>query len=158
MNDILSLMLENTYTLPDLKHRLRILKEYLEGQIFGQEITSMLSPEDQTWLKSLSSDLLNQFNKNNISSTMENLEQQINELHPLVLYLSFEPDQNTIKAIGLWVRQNLSQKPILEIKYDPFLIGGCSLVRDGIYKDYSVKARIEEQKEVILTEFKKYIT
>ena len=157
MNDILSLMLENTYTLPDLKHRMRILKEYLEAQIFGNKDLAF-DPEDSKWLTNLPTDLLSQFNKDNLPSALENLEQQINKLSPLTLYLSFEPDKNTIAAIYFWLRQNLSQKSILEIKFDPSLIGGSALVKDGVYKDYSLRAHIEEQKEIILTEFKKYIT
>lgn len=155
--NILNIILANTYTLPDLKHRLRILRAYLEDRVFGNK-NQVFESQDENWLNSLPLDLLNQFNKDNLTSLLENLEQQINELHPLVLYLSFEPDQNTITSISSWIRQNLSQKPVLEIKYDPSLIGGCALVKEGIYKDYSIKAKIEEQKDLILQEFKKYIT
>lgn len=157
MNNILDIILQNTYTLPEAKHRLRILKEYLEAKIFGNSTLSF-EPPDHAWLNSLPADFLKSFNKDNVSSAMENLEQQIKKLSPLILYLSFEPDKNTITAISLWLRQNLSQKPILEIKYDPTLIGGCALVKNGIYKDYSLKKRVEEQKDLILLEFKKYIS
>lgn len=157
MNDILNLMMENTYTLPDLKHRLRILKGYLENQVFGNK-DHIFDPEDSAWLNSLPADLFHQFNKDNLPDIFTTLEQTIDKILPLTLYLSFEPNKEIVSAISAWLRQNLSQKPILEIKFDPGLIGGCALVKDGIYKDYSLKARIEEQKEVILTEFKKYIT
>lgn len=158
MNDILNLMMENTYTLPDLKHRLRILKEYLEAQVFSKNTSLSFDPEDSAWLNSLPSGLFSQFNKDNLPDIFTTLEQTIDKISPLTLYLSFEPNKEIVSAISAWLRQNLSQKPILEIKFDPGLIGGCALVKDGIYKDYSLKARIEEQKEVILTEFKKYIS
>ncbi len=149
-------MLENTYTLPDLKHKFRILKAYLEAQVFDSPHT--LAPEDSAWLNHLSPEFFKSFNKDNLSEALANLEQQISKLLPLILYLSFEPDKNTIASISSWLRQNLSQQSILEIKFDPDLIGGCAIVKNGVYKDYSLRARIEEQKELILSEFKKYIS
>lgn len=158
MSQNLETILLKTFTLPDLKHRLRILKAHLEAQVFGQTSPQTLSPEDSNWLNSLPPEFFKSFNKDNLSTIFQALEQEVNKISSLVLYLSFEPDKEALSSISSWLRQNLTQTPILEIKLDPGLIGGAALVKDGVYKDYSLRARIEDQKEVILAEFKKYIS
>ncbi len=153
---MIDVILQNTYTLADLKHRLRILKEYLEGQIFLSP--SSLSVDDQTWVNSLPKDFLNQFNKDNLSGLFDRLEKELAKISPLVLYLSFNPDPETVSRLSLWLKNNLTQPYLLEIKLDPGLIGGCALVLQGIYQDYSLRARIQQQKNLILQEFKRYIS
>lgn len=157
MNNILNIILENTYTLPDLKHRVRILKNYLEVKIFNKTSSEEIIPADSDWLSSLPKDFLFKFNKNNISEFFENLEQEINKISPLVIYISFDINEQVKSKINAWFRQNLTSKIIFETRFDPNLIGGLALTFNGIYKDYSLRARIEEQREVILTEFKKYV-
>lgn len=157
MNSILDIILENTYTMPDLKHRVRILKNYLEAKIFNKTSIEETIPDDSSWLASLPHDFLEQFNKNNISELFENLEQEINKITPLVIYLSLDMNEQVKSKISAWLRQNLTQKIIFETRFDPSLIGGLAFTFNGIYKDYSMRTRIEQQKELILSEFKKYV-
>ena len=157
MNNILDIILESTYTMSDLKHRVRILKNYLETKIYSKTSNEEIIPADSNWIISLPKDFLDQFNKDNISDTFENLEQAINKIAPLVIYLSIDLNEQVKSKISTWLRQNLTQKIIFETRFDPSLIGGIALTFNGIYKDYSLRARINEQREIILTEFKKYV-
>lgn len=153
---ILDTILTNTYTVQDLRHRVRLLKSHLENILFGHH-REELSPEDSSWISSLPESFISQFNKDNIYSSFSELEGQIKTLNPLVLYLTFEAGQEQIEQIGLWVKKKLTQAKVFEIKIDPGLLGGIALVNGGVYKDYSLKSRIQEQEETILAEFKKYI-
>lgn len=156
-SQILDVILTNTYTLPDLKHRVRILKEVLENRIFGGSDLKLAAP-DSNWVETLAKDFLSQFNKDNLYQLFDSMDETINNIPPLVIYLAFEPNEETKAQISQWLRSNLTKKFIFEIKLDPSLIGGAALVWQGVYKDYSLRTKIEVQKEVILTEFKKYIT
>ena len=153
--DLLDTILTNTYTMQDLHHRLRILKLYFETKQFGGKFE--FSPEDLAWLNSLGEDFFSKFTKENFYNNFLELEKKISLLIPLIIYLSFEPAKEQIELIGLWIKKNLTQKLLFEIKIDPGLIGGVALVYKGVYKDYSLRSKIQEQNETILTEFKKYI-
>lgn len=156
--DILSTILKTTYTLRDVKHRIRILKSFIEQKLFGSaKNIETLASEDTSWLQTLGPDFMAQFNKNNVTAAFEEAEQAIEKSEAVILYLPFQTDQATVDQLGVWFRQNLAKGFIFDIKLDPTLIGGCALVKGGIYKDYSIKSRIHEQRDQILTEFRKYV-
>lgn len=156
--DILNTILTNTYSLIQLKHRLNILKSYLLKAFFGNLQTSPILKEDLDWLNSLPEQFYQQFNKDNVYTIFENLEQLISNLNPLTIYLTFEPDDITLTQIAAYARKTFDDHTLLlDIKFDPKLIAGCSLVWKGVLKDYSLKVRIEEKKMEILANFKKYL-
>lgn len=156
--DIVDTILQNTYTIRDLRHRLRILKSYLEFKLFGAvDSAKQFSPEDLKWLSSLQSDFLQKFNKENLSQNFSKLEEEVKKLETITIYLSFEPTQTSIEEIHFWMMKNLTSKLLVDIKFDPTLLAGAAFVYKGVYKDYSLKARIEQQGETILTEFKRYM-
>lgn len=155
--NILDTILTNTYTIQDLHHRVRILKSQLENKLFGQSQTNEFSPDDSGWLSSMPPLFIKEFTKDNFYSSFNELEDQIKKLKPLVIYLGFEPKQQQIESIGEWLKNNLNQTKLFEIKIDPSLLGGVALVNGGVYRDYSLRTRIQEQSQTILAEFKKYI-
>ena len=155
--NILETILKTTYTLHDVKHRLRILKTYVEQKLFGStEQTEAFSPEDTSWLQSLGEDTFSQFNKNNATQIFEDTQKEIEKIETIVIYLPFQADTATLNQLGVWLKQNFTSSFIFDIKLDPTLIGGCALVKGGIYKDYSLKTKFHEQQDQILTEFRKY--
>lgn len=88
---------------------------------------------------------------------MTDLENNISKLQVLILYLPFEVNDRIVEQIGQKTRIIFSQLLLLDIKYDPSLIAGCALVWKGILRDYSLKAKIEQEKAQILESFKKYL-
>lgn len=161
---ILTTILKNTYSQSQLKHRLNILKSNLLKTFFsglqgGSEPESLsLSKEDLSWLKSLPSDFYQKFNKDNVYQIFAGLEGQINKVAVLTIYLTFEPDEVSLMQIGDYARKTFANPTLLlDIKYDPRLIAGAALTWKGVYKDYSLKARINERKLVILDSFKKFL-
>lgn len=152
--DILNIILQNTYSLSQLKHRLGLLKAYLEQQIFGgQTSPAALDP----WINTLDKNLLSGFNKDNLSLTFENLQTQISNLETLTLYLNFEPDESTLTQLGEMVRKTFGRTIMMDIKYDPNLIAGAALVWRGLYKDYSLRSKIEAKKGEILNSFQAFL-
>lgn len=155
--DILSIILKDTYTLANLKHRINVLKSYLLENLYGAEQKKEFEAKDLVWLKSLPSPFYQNFNKDNVSSLFSELEKKVTELKTLTLYLTFEADNSSLAEIGTYARKNFGNSLILDIKYDPHLIAGCALVWKGIYRDYSLRSKIEEKKSMILDSFKKYL-
>lgn len=158
MNEILASILNDTYSLTQLKVRLNILKSYLLKAFFGSlEESSPLAREDLNWLNSLPEKFYQQFNKDNVYAIFKDLEAAISKFTPLTIFLTFEPDEISLAQIGKYARKTFNSPLLLDIKLDLSLIAGCSLVWKGIQKDYSLRAKIEERKIEILDSFKKFL-
>src|SRR3990167_4327202 len=148
--DTLSILLQTTCSLLSLKYRLRILRSHFNQIFFSPAESEQLTPDDLAWLNSLPKPFLEQFNQNNLSQIMTDLENNISKLQVLILYLPFEVNDRIVEQIGQKTRIIFSQLLLLDIKYDPSLIAGCALVWKGILRDYSLKAKIEQEKAQIL--------
>lgn len=158
MENILNIVLKDTFNSTQLKRRLLILKSQLLLKFFGGEQKEVSTQADSDWLKSLPGDFLNNFSKDNVYKIFEDLEKTIIGLKPLTLYLTFEPDDNSTVLIGTYARKAFNNPLLLlDIKYDPNLIAGAALVWKGVYRDYSLRSRIDERKLAILDSFKKFL-
>lgn len=159
MNDILNTILQNTYTQTQLKHRVRLLKSYIEKTLFTTDGNLKdASLADINWLRSLPDAFYKNFNRENIYQKFSEIEPEIEKLSALTLYLSFEPNDEAISYIGELVRKTFANAGLLiDIKIDPLLIAGCALSFKGVYKDYSLRAKIEEKKAQIMENFKQFL-
>lgn len=161
MDDTLTIILKDSYSLTQLKHRLRILKSYLLKDFFGKSQDQInilsLTPEDQNWLKNLPANLLKQFNKDNVYKIFTDWESKISTIPLLTLYLTFEPDEPTLEQIGGFTRKQFGPNLLLDIKLDVNLIAGAALGWKGVLKDYSLKTQIEAKKEEITAGFKRFL-
>lgn len=157
MDDILTTILKNTYSLTQLKHRLRVLKSTLSSRLFGGESKEEFATSDSTWLSSLPPQFMGQFTKDNLNEIFTQLETKINGLKILVLYLPFDADEQTLTQIGEFARKTFSNLIVLDMKFDPNLIAGAALSWNGVYKDYSLRSKIAEKKGEILESFKKFL-
>lgn len=159
IDQLLNTILKETYTLNQLKHRLSMLKLKFLQYFFGTEKKqSLLSESDLMWLKSLPPDFSKSINQDNVYTVFEDLEKKINSMSVLTMYLTFEPDELSLTQIGEMTRKTFSNLTlILDIKYDPRLLAGAALSFKGMYRDYSLRSRIEERKLAILQSFKKLL-
>lgn len=130
-----------------------MLKSYLEQQIFSSP--SPISPSE--WIKNLPENFLLQFNKDNLEAIFEEFQKSISTLETLTIYLTFDPDEQTLTNLGEHVRKTFGRIIMLDIKYDPNLIAGAALVWKGLYKDYSLRSKIEEKKAAILRSFQQFL-
>lgn len=162
MNEILNTILKDTFSLAQLKHRIRILKSNLLRTFFDNQPShiyeGVLSHQDLNWLKSLPSDFYQQFNKNNVYQIFSSLDDNSANLPILIMYLTFEPDEATLNLLGLFTRKQFNNPSLmLDIKFDPNLIAGIALVWKGVLRDYSLRLRIESKKSEILEGFKRFL-
>jgi F0F1-type ATP synthase delta subunit len=93
----------------------------------------------------------------NIYATFETLEKDIKTIEPLILYLPYELPDEEISQIGTKLRADYGNKFLIEVNIDPNLIAGCALSFKGIYKDYSIKQKIADNKQQILSTFRQYV-
>lgn len=157
MDNILTIILKDTYTLSGLKHRIRILRAYLENALFGGGQKTDFSPQDFAFISSLGQVDLGQFTKDDLYQKFQNFEAEISKLPILTIYLPFESTDASSLQIGSYIRKSFNRIMLLDPKFDPNLIAGCSLVWNGVYRDYSLRAKIEQRKEEILESFRGYL-
>ncbi len=157
MIDILNIILKDTYTVSQLKRRVRMLQYYFQQKFFQSAINEAISPEDAAWFKTLPASFLNLFNKDNLSQIIAQLSSQINKMPVITVFLPFEASEGTLDQIGIKARSLFNPALVLDIKYNPSLTAGCAISWKGIYKDFSLHSRIEERKPAILESFKKFL-
>lgn len=127
-----------------------VLKSDLEE--FRKIVFAKDNPEDLKeldFLAKLDSKFYVGFDHNNLHRQLEELEKQILGVKTVVLYIPFELPTQELEKLGAWFKYNLGVNSLFEITFDPSLIGGCALSLNGAYKDYSLKARINENKDSI---------
>lgn len=157
-NKILDRILQNTYTLTSLRKRIKALKEKMNIELYNLKVESKeLDKEEAAWVDSLGPDFLSQFKRDDFHEVFEELDKSISALQPLVIYLAFDPGPSQIILIGAWLRQNYNKTFIFDIKIDPSLIAGCAFIWRGVYKDYSLKGRLQENQDKISSAFKSYL-
>lgn len=158
---ITDIILTQTFTQQQLVRRVRLLKEYVEGELFQSEpinLNSLTSnSSDINWLKSLPTDFFRLFTKQDATRLIEQLERFGTDQKPLLIYVPFEMPEDEIPKLGSWLRSNYGNTFLYELKYDPSLLAGCSLVWGGLHKDYSAKKSIEDHKEEIIKEINTFV-
>jgi F0F1-type ATP synthase delta subunit len=154
---ILDKILINTYTMASLKRRLKALKSRLSEQFFGGDTNKEMVIEETNWLNTYGVQFLSDFQKETFYQSIGKIEQLVNQIKPLTVYISFPADEESIKNIGIKVRETYSQKVVIDLKYDPDLIGGCAFIWNGVYRDYSIRNTLKLDREKLLESFKSFL-
>lgn len=156
---LLKTFLAQTYSLQQVRRRLRLLRNFLEAKLFkGGDFTKLqTNPYDQQWLQSLGDNFFQNFENEDVYQILSQLEQQINNIPPLTIFIPFDMPEEEILRLGAWLRQNINPNIVFELKLNPDLIGGCALSLKGVYRDYSLKVKIDQSKTAILESLKSYI-
>lgn len=158
-NTLLTTFLKNTYSTSQVIERLLLLKQSLETRFFNlqPEKNPTASREELDWLNSLGEDFYQHFTKLNSYEVLGGLEKDIKKISKITIYLTCILPVEEINRLGIWIRKNVSGMVLLEIKLDQSLIAGCALSFNGVYRDYSLRARIEKSKGEILESLKTYL-
>ncbi len=157
MDEIFEIILKNTYTVFQFKHRLRILKSSFGQKFYGGELTIEPAEDDLRWMKTLPQTFFQAFTPDNQTQIFTFLEIKLKETPALTLNLAFNPPDELINELGEYYRQHFTSFRLIDLKFDLSLIAGCSMVWKGVFKDYSLKSRIEDRKDEIMHSFRKFL-
>ncbi len=172
MNQVLTIILKETYTKTSLLRRVRLAKDvanfalfHLQDPNLSLEITleKLLAATpagplktqveaNKDWLLSLGDNFFKQFDKSQINVIFNQIQSEIEVLKSITIYLPFEIYDRDIQSLGQWFKKNVGQEAIFEFAYAPDLIGGCSLSYKGIVKDYSIKTRVQLNRQALIQE------
>lgn len=144
---ILDKILTTTYTMASLKRRLKALKSRLSEHFFGGDTNKAMVQAELTWLNTYGVQFLTDFNKETFYQSMGKIDHLVEDIKPLTIYLAFDPEEEQVNQIGTRVRDLYTQKLVIDIKIDKELIGGSAFISNGVYKDYSIRNTIQQDKE-----------
>lgn len=150
---LLNLFLNQTYSTHQAQQRLILLRNYFENKFFKTSVNFQKDP----WTESLGEQFFKQFTAINVYKILSDLEKRLQSLKKLTIFVAFEIPDDEIDKIGANLRKNIKDLFLLETKIDPALIAGAALSWKGVYKDFSLRQTIEENKERILSSFKSYL-
>lgn len=164
---LLQKMLENTYTQADMYRRLSILRQCVEYAVFTEtnmsyeeECTLFLSKienhDDAVAVQAWGDDVFRAFTKKNISKIMKDLQEAVDALPLLKLYVPVEfPDEEVAKTAQL-CRSKFKEGMLLDMHVDPQVAGGCAFVWDDTHHDFSFHSRMKSVPGAITDELQKY--
>ena len=160
--ELLDLILANTYTHSQASKRLRLLKEIAVNRLFAEpkkegSTADVVMDEQQTWLQSLDTNIYRHFTQENVYKTFDDLEKAVKQINPLVIYVPIEIPDKELTKLGEKLRQDYGKNFLMEVRIDPTLIAGPSLVWNGIYKDYSLRQKINDSRQTILSTLQEYM-
>ncbi len=154
-------MLNNAYNYSDL---LSLIKTTLEAQHMLHEIDILVThlyrieagtPEEiiaKYVSHDLATSLTQSFKRNGISwedqkQTKEfllGLKSSIETVKVLKLTLAFKPDSHMVSLFSARVLAGLGQYILLDLSYDPSIMGGAIISFQGVYKNFTLKKRIAD--------------
>lgn len=76
---------------------------------------------------------------------LSNLKDHIKKLPIINLQIAYDAAEKNIIDISSWFTLNLKQKILINVTINKKLIGGAIIGYNGIYKDYSLKKRLDEK-------------
>lgn len=74
----------------------------------------------------------------------ESVRAVLSKIPLLILDVGYVPDKETEDAIAAWVQKEIGERMLLAIKTDAALFGGVRLIWKGKYREYGLRARVEE--------------
>lgn len=158
--DILNFILSSTFTTHKLQRRMNLLKNYINAKVYNSaplDFKKMsIDAEDIEWIQSFDEKLLGQITTFNFGTVFQNLDAEIKKITPLILYIPVELPSYEIIRLGNYLRQSYGPKFLVDIKIDPTLIAGCALVWNGKYYDYSLRQKISQNKDIIVSKLKEF--
>lgn len=151
MNKIAEQLLALCYTQTEAARALRTIKDYLNHQFFSPGAAKPSLDKEQTDLiNKLGGAFFAAFKIDKLAPQLSQLEKMIEQAELVTIYIPFEMPPTEVQRLGEWIKSNLGEQSLLDLKFDSSLIGGCALSLKGVYKDYSLKAELKDNHEAVM--------
>lgn len=128
---------------------------------FEEKVNRLLSlSQAEAVLQLVSSSVGGPLSEDEIKQILGSLKAATLKLPIVKLTLAFEPTEAMLEEIGSWFWENTGKHILLDVAVDGSIVGGAIIEYNGVYKDFSVKTRLEkvfrgqrEEIEKLLTVF-----
>lgn len=142
------LLLDHIYTKKQATGFLSQLDQLLDvgfnaqGDLY-KKIEETLSYELAQVFKTCSeTNSINLSDPSQFKSFIVELKDYLEKMPIMIMYLAFDPTENSLKSISQWFVRSLKKRFLLDIVIRREIIGGTVLVINGVFRDYSIKQKI----------------
>ncbi|GEM_PF-1871787 len=113
------------------------------GKSFDKLLSQDLSYEVGKTLKSVAEGTGESMrNKQHVELFFSHLKDITSSLPVIHVIVAVEPTEKVVSLIHNWIYNNFKKLMLLDITYDPELIGGCVVSFNGKANDYSLKSQM----------------
>jgi F0F1-type ATP synthase delta subunit len=74
----------------------------------------------------------------------ENLKNYLLKITQIKIEIAFKPSRKFIEKISLWLEKNFGEKIIVDLYFNPEIVGGAIIEYKGKYLNYSLAKKIDE--------------
>ena len=145
-------LLDTTYTKENFHRKVMLLKEFFSKRFFQghadqslkDQLSSFLSENNvgealRSSLLGLPDTFFQYFSNENFSDTLKGLQDEVETMPHLMLYVATVLPPSEVARLGAWVRENIKPGLFIDLKTQADVVGGCAFVWNGVYHDYSLK-------------------
>lgn len=158
----------NTYTVADMRWRLGLLQESAEIALFNSDTADGVTAIKATIAKrgkgadvaammEWGDDILATFTASTIRERMVALQQAVEALPVMTLYIPVAFPDKELAAMALWCREECAPQLLFDVRIDPKMAGGCAFVWNDTYHDFSFRAQSKMHPGVITKHLNTYV-
>lgn len=86
---------------------------------------------------------INDDNKLQIESLLDQVEKEAAEVEVLKITLAFTPTERFLAELQNWISKHVGQNVLLDLLVREEIIGGAEIVYKGLYKDMTISNKLE---------------
>lgn len=118
---------------------------FTEPENFEETASGILAPEKKTAVFNfLKQENVKMNNPVDIKVGLSKIKKIGDNLPIVSLRLAYEPTEAVIKTISSWFIKKLGQKVVIDFSLERSIIGGVYISYNGLYKDYTLKTKVEK--------------
>ena len=159
LNNPKTLFMETTTNFDTIISKLRLTSELKQAHICLEEFTNnYFSHENNAnidaYCSKLPGDLPQLFkelfmqrpsdsqNQTTYKNKIDELVTKLYKCRIVELTLAFKPDNNTIAYFSDWIKKNVGSDVVIDLQFNPSIVGGAQIIYNGMYKDYSIRKKL----------------
>jgi len=170
MNDqvtLLQTLCATTYTVADMRRRLGLLQEAAEVAIFNDQTTDTVdaikaaitdrgNEPDVVVMMDWDDATFAQFTAGTIRERIVVLQQAVDALPIMTLYIPVAFPAKDLAAMATWCREACAPQLLFDVRINPRMAGGCAFVWNDTYHDFSFVAQSKKHPGVITKQLQTY--
>jgi hypothetical protein len=147
---------------------LGLLQEGAEVALFNNQTTDPVvaikaaisergNERDVAAMMEWSDDMFIQFTASNIRERILSLQQAVDALPIMTLYIPVTFPETDLVAMATWCRQACAPQLLFDVRIDPRMAGGCAFVWNDTYHDFSFRAQSKKYPGIITKHLQTYV-
>lgn len=164
---VINILLAHTYTSDDLVKRVGFLRDYYSCILFKQgaqcSIDTVVSEDVDDYTRHVLEKLVQAFEKEKLApalvyQALSEVEEQVSRMPTVTLYLPIRLSPEAYEGIGIWFRTNVQPNLLLTVRVDARVAGGCGVVWNNVYHDFSLRYYMRKHRAEIVSMFDRHTT